>query len=218
MHGKLLIQEELNMNKKLDERTFFTLETCPDPKRLRWETKGRSLVAKTVLFELNKVRREDPRGVAGDYVELSFPRNGVAIVPVFIGSDGVKRFVMERQFRHGTESITLEFPAGLVERGEDPEVAARRELLEETGLSAGKLTYLGSPRLNSAFMDNYTDIFLAEELEVQTSIEERKLDADEQIDVLSVPVSYVMEHMGEGELNNGSSLMGLLFYIKSGRV
>ncbi len=41
---------------------------------------------------------------------------------------------MVRQFRHGSGGITIEFPAGTIDPGENPEIAAKRELLEETGL------------------------------------------------------------------------------------
>lgn len=208
-----LCEKGLKMGHKIDENTFFTLENCPDPKRLLWRTTGRRPVSSNVIFELNSVQRTSPTGISGNYVELHYPRNGVAIVPLFTGSDGLPRFVMERQFRHGTQSVCLEFPAGLVEKTEATETAARRELLEETGLIAGQLTHLGRPCLNTAYMDNYTDIFLAQDLELAVPLTERHLDADEQIDVLSVPVSYVLAHAGFGELNNGSSLLGLLFYL-----
>ncbi len=194
------------------EEAFYNLKTCPDPKHLLWKTTDRSLLSRTVLFDVNKVHREGPEGRSGDFVELDFPRDGVIMIPVFKDAEGRERFVMERQFRHGSESVSLEFPAGLVEEGEDPKDAARRELLEETGLISNNLMHLGHVNQNSAYMNVTVDVYLATELELR---EGQNLDATEQIDVLTVETDYVLEHAGEGELDNGASLLALVFYLKN---
>lgn len=203
--------------KKLDESTFPTLESSPSPERLLWNTHERKTTAKTVLFDVNSVHRTGPSGREGDFVELDFARGGVSVIPFFTGTDGVPRFVMERQFRHGSESVTLEFPAGLVDSGEDAAAAAARELLEETGLKAGTMTYMGTVCQNSAYMKCPAAFFLAEDLVMATGISDRHLDENEEIDVLTVPVSHVMEHMGEGELSNGACLLSLPFFIREMR-
>lgn len=82
------------------------------------------------------------------------------IVTVAIDTDG--NYICVRQFRPGIESVTTEFPAGGIEDGEDPETAARRELLEETGVSADQWTFLGRIAPNATIAGNYAYIFLAE--------------------------------------------------------
>ena len=51
-------------------------------------------------------------------------------------------------------------------------------------------------------------------MSVEIGLEDRKLDQNEQIDILTVPVSYVLENMGEGELTNGAALLAIPFFLR----
>lgn len=87
-----------------------------------------------------------PNGVLlDDYYVLEYPTwvNVIAIT-----EDGL--FVIERQYRHGTERIDYEICAGTCEQGEKPIDAAKRELLEETGYGGGKWTMYGISTPNPA--------------------------------------------------------------------
>ncbi len=64
------------------------------------------------------------------------------------------RVVMVRQFRHGTESVTLEIPGGLIEPGEDPLDAGVRELREESGWAAERWVHIGAVHPNPAIQNN----------------------------------------------------------------
>lgn len=199
--------------KDVDEFTFRSLEEASDPERLVWRTTSRTRAFDTPIFGLNCVHRVSSDGREGDFVEQDCPQ-WITIVPVFKGSDGIDRFVMERQYRHGVDSVTLEFPAGIVEKGEDAALAASRELLEETGIEAGTITLIGTIDANAAFMNNCISFFLAEDLKVRTALEERNLDENEQIDVVCVPVDYVLSHAGEGEMGNVPSVAGSFFFCR----
>lgn len=72
-----------------------------------------------------------------------------------------KEVVMVRQFRPGTEEFTLELPAGVIDQGESPIDAAKRELLEETGMQSANWVSLGRCSSNPALMNNHTHLFLA---------------------------------------------------------
>jgi NUDIX domain. len=177
---------------------------------LKWNTLKREKSFTCPIFSIDRVERENPDGRKGSFVTLNSP-DWIVVLPWFRDEDGVARFVMERQYRHGTDSVTVEFPAGLVEKGEEAEKAAKRELLEETGAEAAKWTMLGNVCPNSAFMNNRQSFFLAEGLEIVSG---QDLDPNEQIDVISVPVSDVIRDMGTGLYDNGIMMMALGFFLR----
>jgi len=76
--------------------------------------------------------------------------------------------VMVRQFRPGTEEVTLELPAGVIDMEESPLDAAQRELMEETGMQSTNWVSLGKCSSNPALMNNHTHLFLATET-IQTA-------------------------------------------------
>src|SRR5688500_4307729 len=75
------------------------------------------------------------------------------------------RFVMVEQFRPGAEVRALEFPAGMLDRGESAQAAATRELEEETGYRGGKLIELGVVHSNPAIQSNVLHVWLAQDCE-----------------------------------------------------
>ena len=68
--------------------------------------------------------------------EIVLHRPAAAVLPV----DGDGKIIFVRQYRHPIGGMALEIPAGILEEGEEPEAGAARELEEETGKRAGKLT------------------------------------------------------------------------------
>ncbi len=91
-----------------------------------------------------------------------------------------KKILLVHQFRFGTEHITTEIPAGLVDPGEESLAAAQRELCEETGYTSNKWSYLGYVEPNPAFLNNRCHHWMAEDA-VKSS--EPLLDEGEDIEV-----------------------------------
>lgn len=107
---------------------------------MKWQVLDRKLVfdaAPFVQIHQERVRLADGREI-DDYFQVKMP-DFALIVPLM--QDG--RILMLRQYKHGPGRVSLTFPAGHVEPGEAPELAAQREFLEETGCDAASWQKLG---------------------------------------------------------------------------
>ena len=181
------------------------------PEHLLWKDVGpKTLAWHGPIFDVSLIKRASTDGRSASFCRVESPE-WITVIPWYRDEQGRAMFVMEQQFRHGSGTITREFPAGLVEKGEDPKVAAARELLEETGSKAEKLEEIGCVSPNSAFMGNRSHFYLAEQLR---HVEGQKLDPNEQLDVFSVPVEEVLRDIGTGMYDNGIMLMAVCFFLK----
>ena len=99
-----------------------------------------------------------------------------------------KKVVLIEQFRHGTEEVTLEIPGGLIDENEKPEIAAKRELLEETGFESTEMIYLGKSHPNPAIQSNTLYHYLALDCE---KTDETNFDEHESIVAKTVPLEEV---------------------------
>lgn len=195
------------------EKGLLNMEDIGDYSHLMWKTVRKEGVFSCPIFDVEKVVRRNDVGKEGTFISVNAPE-WVVIIPWFRDQKGNPCFIMEKQYRHGSDSITVEFPAGIVEKGEKPEIAALRELLEETGMKAKKLTLLGNVSPNPAFMDNRQFFFLAEELEIVSG---QELDENEIIDVFSISVEDVINNMGKGHYDNGIMMAALGFFLREAR-
>lgn len=172
-------------------------------KKLDWIKKSEKQILKTAVFTVNETDSVSPDGKEGHYVVMDAP-DWVIVIPELNG-----KFLMVRQWRHGNNSVSTEFPGGVIDKGEVPEDAAKRELEEETGYKAGKLTYLGCANPNPALMKNRVHFFAAEELQ---GTGKQNLDADEYIEYLQLPINEVYEKIGSEEYPHALMMSALLKY------
>ncbi len=131
---------------------------------------------------------------------------GACAVPVL--SDG--RILLVRQYRPMVDRETLELPAGTRENPEeDSSITAARELREETGRSAGLLTFLCRIDSMPAWCDETTDIYLAQEL---SEPEEQLLDDAEEIRLEAFTLQDLLVRIFRGEIRDGKTVAGILAY------
>jgi 8-oxo-dGTP pyrophosphatase MutT (NUDIX family) len=180
------------------------------PDSLEWVESSRTRIASCSLFDVYLARSTAADGRSGDFCLLT-TADWVNVVPVIHDAGGGERFLMVRQFRHGAGRVTTEFPAGLVEKGEPPLQAAERELREETGRRAGRMTLLGTVSPNPAFMSNTCYTYLAEDL---SEPERTELDSLEVLEAIEVPASELERRIGTGEFINSLVLVALLWYTR----
>jgi len=114
-----------------------------------------------------------------------------------ITTDG--NVVLIRQYRFGVAQHTLEIPGGLIDPGEDPITAGGRELREETGYRAERLTSLGSVCPNPAFMRNRLHCFVAEGCVLEGAQEQ---DPTEDIAVELHPLALIDALIARGEMDH----------------
>lgn len=197
------------------KKDIFKIGNLNDSEHLKWDILSSEDVMHTAIFDVEKSLRESKEGVKAPFFTLKAP-NWVTIIPWYRNEEGIPCFVMVQQFRHGSLSIIREFPAGMCEPGEDALISATRELTEETGIVSNRVTHLATVNPNPAFMNNSVSFFLAQEIK-KTEIQ--NLDSTEVLDVVSVPVTEVIEHMGTDELyNNGVMMMALSFFLKQAAI
>lgn len=122
----------------------------------------------------------------------------VVIIPLL--DDG--RLVLERQFRYPVGQVMIEFPAGKLEAGENPQYCGQRELLEETGYRAQYWAYAGKTHLAIAYSTEVLHIYFAKGL----TLGERKLDEGESLDVMIATPAELLAMCGDGLVTDAKTM------------
>ena len=177
--------------------------TPPAPER--WEKLADATIASTRVLDLHRTRFRHPRrNVERDFVVIRPPDwvNVIALTPD-------RHLVLVRQFRFGIDTFSLEIPGGCLEAGEDPVVAGVRELREETGYAGTSARLLGSVHPNPAIQSNRSHFLLVENA---TKTEEIEWDADEEIEVTTLPVDDVLALARSGGITHGLVLDALFHF------
>ena len=173
--------------------------------------KGRAKLLKSKVLYTGKVFRLqrdtviEPGGVRAERDIIVHP-GSVVVLPIF--QDG--RILLIRQYRHAVGGFLWELVAGRKEPNESPAVAARRELLEETGYAAKRLRKLLRVIPTPGFVHEWMWIFAAEKLTRGAAQPEE----DEKITLRKFTMKQVDSMIERGTLRDAKSIVGLLYYMR----
>ena len=155
---------------------------------------------------IDKERVVFPDGSEGDWF-IKQNSNAVIIIPVLKTGE----VLLERTYKHGCGEIIIEFPAGLIDPGEDPQTAAERELIEETGYSAKSWTLLGEAYSSPTGSPMRHIYFLAEGCE-QTH--DTELEPAEQIEIVLVPDLVAAKKMIKSSISSNTAYTALQMHYQ----
>jgi ADP-ribose pyrophosphatase len=173
---------------------------------LVWRETAREEVADCKIFTVERsIARSPVDGTPHTFHRIQSP-DWAQILP--ITPDG--RAVLIRQYRHGTQRVTLEIPAGLVEPGEDPRETALRECLEETGYRARAAELLAIVNPNPALFANRLYAYYATNVEPERAVQNT---GSEQTEPVLVSVSDLPELLRSGEMDHALVAATLWRYL-----
>ncbi len=147
-----------------------------------------------------------PNGKAATREYVIHP-GAVMVIPLLDDGSGVLKLVLERQYRYPVERVMIEFPAGKLDAGEGVQRCAERELLEETGYTAGAWARAGVMHPVISYSTEFIDIWFARDLKLGP----RKLDEGEFLDVFTATPAEFLQWCREGRVTDAKTLAGALW-------
>lgn len=176
-------------------------------KRTKPEILAQQTVAQSKLFSIESLDLRFSNGEERTYERMKpSGRNAVMMVPITEHGD----ILLVREYAAGTERYELGFPKGLIDAGEQPADAAVRELKEEIGYGANRLTPLKEVILAPSYFSSKMTLFIAEEL----SPEKLEGDEPEPLDVVRWPLSQAEELLTHLDFCEARSITALLLALR----
>ena len=111
-----------------------------------------------------------------------------------------------KQYRYPLKSVSVELPAGKLEKGENPDVASKRELEEETGYIANNWASLGYIYTSPGFCDEKLYLYLARDLEYK----KQNPDEDEIIEAYEIEIAEFLSMIDTGIINDSKSICAVM--------
>jgi ADP-ribose pyrophosphatase len=170
----------------------------------RWKRTTSKIIGSFRIFSIREDRYRLPRNDREASFYILESNDWVNVIPLTEAGE----VILIRQFRFGTEEVTLEIPGGIVEPGHTPLQAGQNELLEETGFHSDQWDYLGFVRPNPAFLNNRCHSFLARGVKKVAQI---RLEESEEIEMLKVPYAEIKTLIEKGAITH--SLVICAFHL-----
>ena len=173
---------------KLEEKTIFSEN-----------------IFKGKLLDVRKDKVTLPNNKIGFREWINHP-GAACIIPLL----SENKIILVKQYRYPIREETIEIPAGKIDLDEDPEKCAYRELEEETGYKAKKLTLLTSFYPAIGFANEKIWIYLAKNLVKSNS----NTDKDEFVETISVDLNIALDMVAQGMIKDSKTIIGLMWLDK----
>jgi len=171
----------------------------------KWDILKTTEIGSNRVFSVRQDRALSPvTGREHDFYVIEAPDwiNVVAITPE-------EEVVLIEQYRHGIRSVTVEIPGGMIDPGEAPLDAAKRELLEETGFKAEIWDCIGEVVPNPAIQNNKCYTFLAQSA---VKVKEPEFDNTEDIQTFTLPAADIPKIVAQGKITHALVIAAFYWY------
>lgn len=174
----------------------------------KWKILGQETVCDFKLFKFYRRDLHNTHKHTEHHFYVMETPDWVNVVPVT--PEG--KIVMIRQYRAGTDEITIEIPGGVIDKTDaSPEAAARRELEEETAYVSDTLSLLGSVHPNPSFMSNTCYFVL---VKGARAVGETRFDPGEDIETFEMTVAELKEAIRTGKIRHALTVAALGIYFQ----
>jgi ADP-ribose pyrophosphatase len=161
-----------------------------------WERLASEIAYACRIFSIRRDRARFSRDDAEHDFHVLESTDWVNIIPITPSGE----VVLVRQFRHGIRECTLEIPGGMVDPEDaSPLVAARREMIEESGYDSERVEALGSIHPNPAIQNNLCHSFVAYDVECRHV---QSFDSSEETEVVLVPLVRIPDLIRAGDITH----------------
>lgn len=167
-----------------------------------WTTLSSKEIYDNPWIQLEEHQVLNPNGGKGIYGKVHFKNLAIGVIPIFENGDTI----LVGQYRYPLDAYSWEIPEGGGLLNTDPLISAKRELLEETGLSANKWTKLLEMHLSNSVSDEHSIIYVAEML----TEGDAEPEETEQLQIKRLPLVETFELVMKGEITDSMSVAGLL--------